>query len=504
MNLNEVKKIVTIQIILYILIGLCFIVSMIAILVTPVKAKEITNTININSKAYMPCGSTQYNGKYCAYLNNGTYAVRNTNTTYNGVLNGLTFQFGDMISTKPQYTMVIEAMSTDFRNNSFDILVYGSSQSDTQGSLLTNYTYSFISKSKLQIIFTTDTYSFHTVIISGNPLTGINTYGIKKVTLSYDDGVNDNSDIINNNNQNTNDIIDNANSNTEEITNKITETFNQMVTNGLQENNNERRTLSNMCKNIYYTEIGMGKTINSGGALQDLAGAFYMTDYVAINIINDNSLGGNANRIYIQEPNSSTAGYYFAFYDNNKTLISVERTGTRSLTIPSNAVWFRFSSTSSNTTVLRYSNKCIEATDQVYGLLSDDTNPNINQSGIDDVLSEVEISDPLNYLLTLPISLLQKLNAVLSANSCSRVSFGSLYNTELYLPCINFEQLLGSNIWGTIDLIVGVGLLVIILKKFYNSISNILTLGKEKEVRDKLDLPTPMQFLANILGGGKE
>ena len=82
MNLNEVKKIVTIQIILYILIGLCFIVSMIAILVTPVKAKEITNTININAKSYMPCGSTQLNGKYCAYINNGSYAVRNINTTY--------------------------------------------------------------------------------------------------------------------------------------------------------------------------------------------------------------------------------------------------------------------------------------------------------------------------------------------------------------------------------------------------------------------------------------
>lgn len=139
-----------------------------------------------------------------------------------------------------------------------------------------------------------------------------------------------------------------------------------------------------------------------------------------------------------------------------------------------------------------------------YNWLSDDSNPTVNQSGISDVISSVEVSDPLNYLLTLPISLLQKLNTVLSANSCSRVSFGSLYESELYLPCINFENILGSSIWGTIDLIVGVGLLAIILKKFYDSISNILTLGKEKEVRDKLDLPTPMQFLAHILGGGKE
>ena len=282
MNVNEVKKIVTIQIILYILIGLCFIVSMIAILVTPVKAKEITNTININSKAYMPCGSTQYNGKYCAYINNGSYSVRNINTTYSGVLNGLTFQFGDMISAKPQYTMIIEAMSTDFRNNSFEILVYGSSQSDTQGSLLSNYTYSFISKSKLQIIFTTDTYNYHTVIISGNPLTGINTYGIKKVTLSYDDGVNDNSDIINNNNQNTEDIINNANSNTEEVTNKITETFNQLVQNGLEENNNQRMLASRMCKNVYYTPISMGKSINSSGNEVTLANAFYTSEFILV------------------------------------------------------------------------------------------------------------------------------------------------------------------------------------------------------------------------------
>ena len=100
MNINEVEKHVKFDLIFTLLlilgVGLCFLLSIVFIFKPDsVKAKEITNTININSKAYMPCGSTQYNGKYCAYLNNGTYAVRNTNTTYNGVLNGLTFQFGE-------------------------------------------------------------------------------------------------------------------------------------------------------------------------------------------------------------------------------------------------------------------------------------------------------------------------------------------------------------------------------------------------------------------------
>lgn len=138
-----------------------------------------------------------------------------------------------------------------------------------------------------------------------------------------------------------------------------------------------------------------------------------------------------------------------------------------------------------------------------YDYLTDDTDPVVPNNEINDVLGSVNVQDPLNYLLTLPLNLLNKLNSVISSGTCSKASFGELYGTELYLPCINFENYLGSSLWGTIDTIVGIGLLAIILKKFYDTISNILSLGKEEEIRKGMELPTPMEFFAQILGGGK-
>ena len=86
MNLNEVEKHVKFDLIFTLLlilgVGLCFLLSIVFIFKPDsVKAKEITNTINISAKAYMPCVSTQTNGKYCSYSNDGTYSVKNINTT---------------------------------------------------------------------------------------------------------------------------------------------------------------------------------------------------------------------------------------------------------------------------------------------------------------------------------------------------------------------------------------------------------------------------------------
>ena len=243
-----------------------------------------------------------------------------------------------MISSKPQYTMVIEAMSTDFRNNNFDILVYGSSQSDQQGILLTNYSYSFISKSKLQIIFTTDNYNYHTVIVSGSPLTGVSTYGIKKVTLSYDDGVNDNSDIINSNTQNTNDIIDNANSNTNDIIdasaqnalniinnqNQNTETTNNTIWQGVSD---IVSTIASRCTN----KIDMSKiTLDSGVTASSVSA---ITGSITINSVNNKGFWTDYMTIeqgtdyYFNYSQVGTGGYIFYafFYDSNKIQLSSYR-----------------------------------------------------------------------------------------------------------------------------------------------------------------------------------
>lgn len=496
MNLNEVKKHVYFNLFLYIVIGICLLLSIIGILATPVKAVEqtadITNSIKLDTTVCSSGGST--GGRYCA-----DDIQRSVGVTYNGRVKCIGFAFDYYFMNNRDYTLNIIANTNDFRNNNLTFYGYSYTTYPSNATSV-NVQGRFIDKKKIQVVFPYDAQQTHSVLVcssSNSYLTGDTNYNIKQVYLTYDDGQQDLTGIIDNATSNTTDIINNNNSNT-------TSMLERLEDNALQEANNQRQQLSNMCKNIYFTPIGFGKTINSGGNLQDLYGAYYTTDYIDINLINDSSLG-NANYLYIKEPSSSTAGYYFAFYDNNKNFISLERTATRRLTIPSNAVWFRFGSTSPNTIVSRYSNNCIESSDKVYGYLNDDTDPNVNSSDIENVIDGVEINNPLSYLLNLPLHLITKINQIFSTGTCSRVdlgAFGFAPDYHFVLPCINFEEYLGSSLWNTIDVFVSIGLLAFTLYKIYHAVANILTLGGEDEVSYHLGYLTPMEFLASIIGEG--
>ena len=65
------------------------------------------------------------------------------------------------------------------------------------------------------------------------------------------------------------------------------------------------------------------------------------------------------------------------------------------------------------------------------------------------------------------------------------------------------QNILGSSVWSTIDVLMSIGLLVVIIKNLYETFSNLLTMGGEKEAREKFDMPTPMEFLSMILGGDR-
>lgn len=490
MNLNEVKKHVYFNLILYILIGLCLLLSLIAILITPVHAAELKSyEITSGIKNTSNCGTGSL-GYYCY----GQWATSYTNwyktsfgSTNGNPISSLAIDLNGTITYQNAPTTIeIYSPNNSFKNATYSCFWSGSNQP----SSCTVYR---ASSNHININFVSGLGSPQYLYIDigdvFNTSTWLDNISINKVIANQ--SINDpNASVIANQNENTAEIINTQNENTKTLNDTL-------VNNSLQSINNERKTLSSMCSNVYYTPIGFGKGI-SGGALVDLAGSFYTLDYVSIS-----SVSSDSNYLYINEPNSSSGPYYFVFYNSNHQLVDAYYTSTRTMSIPSGATYFMFNSLSPNTTISRGSSECIKAEDKIYGYLNDNSDPTINQQGIDNALSSVDYSNPLDYLLTLPTHLLQKINTVLSANSCSRVSFGSLYGTELYLPCIDFASLLGSSIWNTIDLFVGVGLLVMILKHFYNSISNIITLGKEKEVRGKLDLPTPMQFLASILGGGK-
>ena len=500
MNFQELEKHLKfefiIRVVIYILIGLCFILSLIAILTTDVSAAELRSTDVTNAiQNTNACGSYT-NGSYCYQQSNVSYKG-NVNTSYGYAIDGLAMRIENFSwnINSPTTIEIYNAANSFTTNVNYSCSFGGNNQP-------VNCTVERVNNGRININFKTGLGYPQVLYINLGYQQFIDGININKVILlqSVDDP---NASVIENANQNTSDIINNANSNTQSIVDKVNEAFVQSVANGLQEINNTHQQLARMCKNIYSPQILKGKQISEsdGVTLIDDPNSYY-TDYFSIPTI---TIQGHANpqSFYIKEPTSSTRGYSIFWYTENRTLISYQRVSTRGLTIPTNAVWFRYSSLSPDTVISRYSSDCINADDLTLDYLKDDTDPSVNNNDINNVIGNVQVQDPLNYLLTLPLNLLTKLNTLISADTCSRVSFGNLYDTELYLPCIDFEDILGGSLWNTIDVIVGIGLLVIVIKRFYDSISNILTLGKEKEVRDKLDLPTPMEFLSMILGGGR-
>lgn len=547
MNLNEVKKQVYLQIAIYIGIGLCLILSLIVILATPVKAatqlisQDVTNTIqpynNICSGGYKD---------YCIYSwqNNNASTLTIPNNYLYGSNNVLTF------ALKIPYGFYSSSPTTitfEFTNNIINNSNYTCSIETTDGYVGT-CTATRTSNTKMNINFTslsgaTGQYQFF-VSNSG----GINSsdyFGIKKIVV-YQTVGSDNSDIIENNNQNTTDIINNNNANSQDTQNTINNGVFSIIT-----------ELANRCSNL------ISPNLFTNGLYAEANGSFVDKSHnTTINNVNvDTGLislttsqewWGIANTDYI--PIAPQGTYHLKFnsnlnnymvdvfyYNSNKQYLSYSQTwniNNITFTAPVNVSYVRIGFSSNNYGTFTISNLTLNADNSSfcpygstiskldsiggvlggigdninttndklqdeYDYLTDDSDPSVNSNGINNLIGEVQVQDPLNYLLTLPLNLLTKLNTLISSGTCSRASFGELYGTELYLPCINFENYLGSSLWGTIDTIVGIGLLVVILKKFYDTISNILSLGKEEEIRKGMELPTPMEFLAQILGGGK-
>lgn len=81
----------------------------------------------------------------------------------------------------------------------------------------------------------------------------------------------------------------------------------------------------------------------------------------------------------------------------------------------------------------------------------------------------------ITQLLTLPITLIQAyLNGINS--SCTSFNLGSLFGTDLILPCINVSNYLGTALWSTIDILFSGFMILNIGKKLikiFNDFTNL-------------------------------
>lgn len=121
---------------------------------------------------------------------------------------------------------------------------------------------------------------------------------------------------------------------------------------------------------------------------------------------------------------------------------------------------------------------------------TDAINNSINNSSTDDPTNDLndmtnnEISNSvISDLLLLPVNMFQKiLNSI--NGTCNTFSLGSLFGTNLTLPCINIENYIGSTLWGAIDVIFCGMFMLSMRKKFVDIFENITSLkdrGNELE-----------------------
>ena len=115
--------------------------------------------------------------------------------------------------------------------------------------------------------------------------------------------------------------------------------------------------------------------------------------------------------------------------------------------------------------------------------LPDDAYGNIMEKTLDELNGKLSTNDVISSLLLLPVTLIQRM-LLFTDNSCQSIVLGNLLGTNLVMPCIHVDELLGVTLWGTIDVICCSLLLLHIRKRWisiWNNITNLRTGGNEVE-----------------------
>ena len=123
--------------------------------------------------------------------------------------------------------------------------------------------------------------------------------------------------------------------------------------------------------------------------------------------------------------------------------------------------------------------------DNINNSINDDsTDANYQNSTLDSLNNQMASNSVISDLLLLPVRMYQKILDGLGSNSCVAYNLGSLYGTNLVLPCIQVQNYVGTALWTTIDLIFCGMFILVIRKKFvdiFNNMTNLKDRGNEIE-----------------------
>ena len=113
--------------------------------------------------------------------------------------------------------------------------------------------------------------------------------------------------------------------------------------------------------------------------------------------------------------------------------------------------------------------------------IKDDSVDSPNTS-INTIKGSLASNGVITSLVVLPVTLYQSiLNSV--NGTCNTFSLGSLYGTNLTIPCINVSNYLGATLWGSIDVIIS-GIFIYMISRKMVKVFHQLSSLKEGDVLD--------------------
>lgn len=493
--------------------------------------------IYVNAESLTTYNHT-YNLEYgtgsCGSSNKYTYMIEDTvmggyqtysgnvGSTYDGKSVYFAFDFNYDLSANTYYDVKINAMLNDFTQNITSSSISIGNGTSCGSQLLNNISLVSLKKSAssgqyktLTIrIFSATAVDFWTIIINNenyNSLTGVSNFGISslsitEVDMSNTDAILDNQNsntnsIINNNNSNTNDIINNQNQNNEELKDTINENFNSC----------------RPSKNLFPGwVIGTGINANTGAIVSNDSGAI-SSDYIAVDFdinpyytltglttnLRTFVAGYNSNKEFLGRTGANYAG--LITFDSSSfssgspsafgevAFIRITSYNPREGTIESNIDSIK-TMLNVGSSALPYepygeeicSNKLDDTNDKLdnlNGTLNDSTPP--DTESFMEHLDDLFYDGPISTLILMPLTLIN--HYVDGFNStCSPINLGSLYGTELKLPCVNLESKLGSSLWTTIDGLVSIFMIYNICMLFVSVFNDITSL---RDTFDTLYVP---------------
>lgn len=119
-----------------------------------------------------------------------------------------------------------------------------------------------------------------------------------------------------------------------------------------------------------------------------------------------------------------------------------------------------------------------------------DINGSINNDNVDDPSSSINsfkdklaTNGVITQLIGLPVTLFTKvLNSV--NGTCSTYNLGSLFGTDLILPCVNIQNYLGTTLWSIIDVLISGLFVYSISRKFIKVFESMSSMNEGDVIGD--------------------